>query len=148
MQELYALWLPILVCGVALFFASFIAWAVSPHHKPDWRRVPDTEGLQRFVREHGVAPGQYIFPYMDDPSKLKDPEFKARFEAGPLGTLTVWPSAPNMPRNMALTVLYFLCVSFLLAYLCAVTLDPGATFAKVFQAIRSTNAGRPRLTPR
>ena len=35
MVELTSLWLPILLSTVALFFLSFLAWTVLPHHKPD-----------------------------------------------------------------------------------------------------------------
>jgi hypothetical protein len=40
-----------------------------------------------------------------------------------------------MPRNLALTFLYFLAVSFCLAYLATLALTPGAEFMKVFRFV-------------
>ena len=41
MELLSTLWLPIVLSGVALFFASFLAWMVLPHHKGDFIKLPD-----------------------------------------------------------------------------------------------------------
>jgi NADH:ubiquinone oxidoreductase subunit 3 (subunit A) len=132
MEELVNLWLPIVVSAVLVFFASFIAWTVSTHHKPDWKKLPNEERVMEEVRGAKVSAGQYMFPYCD-PSEMKDPTKKARYEAGPHGTVNVWPGPPNMGMNMVLTLVFFLVTSIFVAYLTSVALDPGARFAKVFQ---------------
>ena len=42
---LIALWMPIVVSGVALFFASWIAWMLLPHHKAEWKGLPNEDAL-------------------------------------------------------------------------------------------------------
>ena len=39
--SLASLWLPILVSAVAVFFVSFLAWMVLPHHKKDINAIAD-----------------------------------------------------------------------------------------------------------
>ena len=43
MVPLTALWLPILISAVIVFIASSIMHMVLPHHKSDYRKVPDEE---------------------------------------------------------------------------------------------------------
>ena len=62
MEWLIDLWLPVVVITPVLFIASFLAWVVLPHHKPDIRRWPDEDRLLEFVRQSGAEPGEYLFP--------------------------------------------------------------------------------------
>ena len=36
-----------------------------------------------------MPPGQYMFPFCDDPAQMKDPAFKERWKAGPHGNLLI-----------------------------------------------------------
>jgi len=127
------LWLPILVTSVVMFFVGFIAWTVSPHHKKDWVKLPNEDDIQKTVRSGNIKPGQYIFPHCADWSELKDPEKKARYEAGPHGTVTVWAGPPAMGKSMALTFFYQVVVSVFIGYLTSLALGASAEFSKVFQ---------------
>jgi hypothetical protein len=133
MGELLGLWLPILVSAVACFFASFVIWTVSKHHKPDYRGYPNEEALKELIRADNPPPGQYVFPYCEGWDDLKDPEKKAKHDAGPFGLLNVWPGDVNMGRNMGLTFLFFLVTSVFVAYACTLARDPGASFLEIFQ---------------
>lgn len=137
MEMLFSLWLPILLCAVVLFFASFIAWTVLPHHKPDIKKWPDEDRLMSFVRESGAGPGLYMFPLIKG-EDMKADWAKQRYESGPWGVVNVWPDKSNMGRNMALSVIYFLVVSFFVAYVGASSLAPGASFGHVFQVLGTT----------
>jgi hypothetical protein len=53
-------------------------------------------------------------------------------EQGPIGIMTVFGKV-NMGRNLGLTFLYFLAVSFCLAYLGTIGIDSGAVFMDVFR---------------
>jgi NADH:ubiquinone oxidoreductase subunit 3 (subunit A) len=132
MSELFGLWLPIIAAAAVGHIASAIAWIVMPHHKPEWRRIPNEDQFLDAVRSGKPAPGQYMFPYCEW-SDMKDPEKKARYEAGPHGTLNVWRGAPNMNRNMFLTFVYFLVANVFIAYITSLALDPGAHYLTVFQ---------------
>ena len=65
MEFLTDLWLPILINGVVLFFASFTAWVILPHHFSDKKRLPDEDAVMNLVRDLNIAPGNYMFPYAD-----------------------------------------------------------------------------------
>jgi len=137
MALLMELWLPVLVVTIVLFFASFLAWAVSPHHKPDVRRWPDEERLLVFIRESGAAPGEYLFPLVDQEA-MKTERGQELYAQGPWGMIRVWSSQPSMARNMVATVVYFLVVSILIAYVGAMGLPRGADFGQVFQIVGTT----------
>lgn len=125
LTPLASLWLPIVVSGVALFFASWAAWMLLPHHKNEWKGLPDEDGVISNLRKMNVPPGQYMFPYACKPEDFKSEEFKRRTEAGPTGTLTVWKSRPNMGVNMLCTVLFFVVANSVIAYLAAMVIPPG-----------------------
>jgi hypothetical protein len=137
MTMLLSLWLPILIITVALFFASFLAWAVLPHHKPDLRKWPDEERLRAFVRESGAAPGEYLFPLVHD-HEMKDPEAVKRYDTPPWGMVNVWPDKPSMGGNMVKTVLFFFVVTVLVGYVGAAALPAGATMGEVFRVLGTT----------
>ena len=127
--------LPTLISAVALFFASFLAWMVLPHHKGDWAGLRDESGFMNTVRDMDVAPGQYMFPHCKDSEHMKSDEFKQAMERGPVGTLTVFPGAPDMPRNLVCTFLFFLVASYCIGYLARLALDPGVGFMMVFRFV-------------
>jgi hypothetical protein len=112
---LLQLWLPILVTTVVLFFTSFLAWVVLPHHKPDVRRWPSEDALLDFIRSSGGQPGEYLFPLIDE-KDMKEDWAKKRYADGPWGMVNVWAQQPNMGLNMVKTVLFFLVVSILVGY--------------------------------
>ncbi len=134
MQFLIDLWLPILVSAIAVFFASSIAWTISPHHKKDFAPAPDEDGLMSAIRALGLKPGRYGFPFCHSKAQHKDPAFIKKWEDGPSGMLNVWPHF-SMGRNMALTFLVFLAVSVLIGYLAHQVLRSGDDFSRVFQVV-------------
>src|SRR5262245_33849079 len=100
LTSLMSLWLPIILSGIALFFASWLAWTVLPHHKGEWKPVPDEENLLGTLRQMNVSPGQYTFPHCHDQADFKSEDYQRRLKGGPIGTMTVWNGPPNMGRNM------------------------------------------------
>lgn len=133
MSELAALWLPILVSAVAVFFASFLAWVVIGHHTPDWKELPEEEGTMDFLRKSGVHAGLYMFPMARTQEQLKDEAKQQRMNTGPWGTINVWSGPVHMGSNLLRTFVFYLVTSFFIGYLGTLGLDPGATFSKVFQ---------------
>jgi len=130
MVSLSALLLPVVLTGVALFFASFLSWVVIPNHRDDWRALPGEATVIESLRSAGVAPGNYIYPhYAYGASKV---EHEAKMKQGPMGVMTVFPGM-TMGRNLGLTLLSYLVVCFCLAYLGTLGLKPGASFREVFR---------------
>ena len=130
--SVWSLWLPIVVSGVALFFASWAAWMVLPHHKVEWKALPNEDAVMGALKSAG--PGQYMFPHCR-PEDWKSAEFKAKMQAGPNGNVVVWPGPCNMGKNMFCTVIFFIVANFIIAYLAAQALEPGQSFMDVFQFV-------------
>jgi hypothetical protein len=129
-----SLWLPILVSTIALFFASFLSWMVVRLHQKDWRKVTGEDRLISVVRELNIPEGNYMFPGSSSPEEMNSPEYQAKYQAGPRGTLQVLP-AVNMGLNLLYTALYFLVCSTTFAYLASFALDRGETFITVFRFV-------------
>ena len=132
MGELVSLWLPILAAAGAVFVASFLAWMVLPHHKADFKKLSNEDGFLSTVRKANAEPGVYMFPYCE-PSDLKDPEVKKRYEAGPHGLLSMWPGPPSMGKNLSVTFIFYIVVGIFVGYIGTLALAPGAGFMEVFQ---------------
>jgi hypothetical protein len=127
--------LPIVVSGVALFFASWLAWMVLPHHKKEWTGLANEDTVTNVIRTAGVAPGQYVFPYADCSADMGSAEHKAKMQAGPNGSLIIWPGPCNMGVNLLSTIIFFLVVSFAIAYLAAMVIAPGADRWFIFRFV-------------
>ena len=135
MEFLIDLWLPILLGTVVLWFMSFFAWAVLPHHFGDNKKVPDEDGLMEYLKSSGLGAGNYFFPYAGSSKEQSDPEYAARYTEGPRGNLNLY-DMPNMPSNMVQTILYFLVTVLTIGYVTHVACPPGAEgtdFMKVFR---------------
>jgi hypothetical protein len=131
---LSAIWLPIVLSAVTVFFASFLAWTVMPHHKADWSGIPGQEDIQKLMRTHNVQPGQYAIPYAPDPKDLDDPQVKKGFEDGPVGFLYVQESGvPGMGGRIAAMFFFQLIVSLTVGYLASRTLAADTHYMQVFR---------------
>lgn len=139
--SLASLWLPIVLSAVAVFIASSIVWMVLPHHKQDWGKVPDEEGVMKALREVGVKPGQYAFPNCGGDMKLMGtPEFVEKMNAGPVAMLVVGPNGPPaMGKLLGQWFVYTLVLSALVGYLGTLVFGAGASFGDVFR-VTSTAA--------
>ena len=134
MVTIGALWLPILLSAIAVWVASVIIWMVMPHHKSDFAKLPDEDAARQALTPQGLVPGQYSIPYAVSARDLQDPETVRRFEEGPVGFLTVVPSGtPTMGGKIALSFVFYLVISLVVAYLASRTLDPGADYLAVFR---------------
>ena len=134
MVSIGALWLPILLSAITVWVASAIIWMAMPHHKSDFRKLPDEDAALRAMTPQELVPGQYSFPYSASAEDLQDPETVRKFEEGPVGFLTVVPSGtPTMGSKIMLSFVFYLVISMVVAYLASRTLDPGADYRAVFR---------------
>ena len=133
MTELTAIWLPILLAGVACHIVSMLSWAASPHHIKDYKSLPDHNAFAAAIRSLGLPPGHYKFPHPQSQADFKTEAFKEAYANGPWGGLDLAPAKPNMGRNLGLTFGYFLLVSLFVGYLISESRAPGAEFLRVFQ---------------
>jgi hypothetical protein len=124
LTSLSSLWLPIILSGVVLFFASFVAWMLLPHHKSEWKGLPDEDGVMGSLRKFDIPPGQYVYPHASCPEEMKSEDYNRRLQAGPIGSLTVYKDRPNMGVNMLCTVLFFTIANAVIAYLAGMVIKP------------------------
>ena len=132
---LASLWLPIIISGVVVYIASSISWMVMPHHKSDWKGVPDEDAFAKAMRELKIPEGHYMFPCHHYSGDMNSEEFKKRWEEGPTGIMSIWSGPMTMGRNMACTFLFYMSVNFVLAYLSGIAFDPGEEFMQVFRFV-------------
>ncbi|MCB1055455.1 MAG: hypothetical protein KDD11_08065 [Acidobacteria bacterium] len=129
---LASLWQPIVLSAILVFIASSIVWMVLPHHRSDWKKLPD-EGAVRRVLE-GVEPGSYTFPYAQSAEDWKSEAWIAAVTKGPNGMLTVLPPGPPaMGKKMLSWFIYLLVVSTFVAYLTGRVLPAGTAYLEVFR---------------
>lgn len=129
-EFLSALWMPIVVSAVFVWIASFFMHMVFPHHKSEWKGLPDEAKVLAALE--GIPAGQYMFPW-GTMADMKSPEFIAKQEKGPVGTLGIWSGRVNMGANLLLTFIFFLVVSVFVGYLGWHSLPPASHYLKVFQ---------------
>ena len=135
MEFLSDLWLPIIVNAVVLFFASFTAWVILPHHFSDKKKLPNQAAVLDFVRQQKIPPGNYMFPYADSKKDSGSKEFQELYAANPNGCLDVYGPV-SMPMNMVKTVIFFLITSAVIGYIVHFTCPPSdatVNFMKVFR---------------
>lgn len=138
MVSVSALWLPILVSAVAVFFASFLDWMVLPHHKKDVKVLPDEKTWTEQLSKMGIPPGTYMWPNCQSSEEMKSEEYKARFAAGPWGSLNILGAQPSFCRNLLLVFVFYVVVSIFVGYITTHARDAGAAFAAVFQVAGAT----------
>src|SRR5216110_2246772 len=138
MIPLTALWLPILVSAVVVFFASFIMHMVLAYHKSDYRKLPDEDRVTDALRSADVTRGPaHFFPYFSF-KEMKSASVIEEMKRRPVGLLTVLPSGPPaMGKNLVQWFLSCVVISIVAAYLSGRLLAPGTAFLQVFRVIGS-----------
>lgn len=131
---LMSLLLPIVLSGIALFFASFLSWMVLQLHRQDWTKIEKEDDVRVALTAANVPRGNYMIPGCNDPKEMQSEEYKQKYEEGPCGILTIFGNV-SMGKNLGLTFLYFLVVSFCLAYLAQLHIPAGAEFMTVFRFV-------------
>ena len=125
MVPLVALWLPIIVAAVIVFFASFVMHMLLKYHNGDYHQIPNEDKVLATLREAGVKPMLYVFPYGTHET-MKSPEMQEKYKQGPVGTMTVRPSGPiAMGKFLGQWFVFCLIIGFFTAYVCAHTLPAG-----------------------
>ncbi len=114
MEFLSELWMPILISGAIVWIASALLHMVVPHHKGEWKGLPNEDALLAALK--GVAPGQYMFPFCDM-AQMKEPAFQEKMKNNPNGAVTVWAGSVNMGKNLVLSLITYLVIGVFVAYI-------------------------------
>jgi hypothetical protein len=133
MVSLTALWLPILLSAVIVFIASSIIHMFLPYHRSDYQKLPDEDKVLGMLRPVGLKRGLYIFPFCTH-KEMKTPAAIEKYNQGPVGMLTVFPSGPPvMPRFLGMWFVFCLVIGVFVAYLTGRTVAPGTPYLAVFR---------------
>lgn len=134
MPTLTELWLPILLSGVFVFIASSVLHMLVPLHKGDFRKLPQEDSVLKAIRDAGVTPDDYMFPYCTSMKDACSPEYLERCKQGPVGYVTFLPNGPmNMGRALLQWFVLTLVVSLFVAYVASIALPSGASYRLVFR---------------
>lgn len=114
-MDIGALILPALVAGLGVWIAAAILWMVSGIHTKDVNPLPDESRFIDELRSHNLPPGQYMWPNCQDRKDVNSDEFKARWKAGPWGTLNIMPGQPNFARNLIGSFILYCLIAFAIA---------------------------------
>ena len=135
MVSIVALWMPIVVSGVLVFFVSSFIHMVLPYHKTDFRRLPDEDAVFNALKDANIPPGDYVLPFAGSTDAMKSEEYRGKVERGPVAFMTVvHPSAVfNMAPSLVQWFAYSLLVGVFAAYLGGRMLAPGADYIEVFR---------------
>ncbi len=139
MVPITSLWLPIVLSAVIVFIASALAWMVSPHHKNEWKGLPNEDAVRAALNAQQPAPGLYTIPFAMGGDPAKNPAVAKKLQEGPVGFLTlVRPRPMSMTPMMVQSVIYYLVVGVIVAYLTGRTLQPGTDYLHVFRVAGTT----------
>ena len=139
MTPLTSLLLPLLLAAVLAFVASFLFHMVLPFHRKDWLPLAAEAQVTDALRPLNIPPGDYMFPHGGGPEAMKDPAWLAKYERGPVATLTFMRSGkPSMTDELIQWFVYSLVVSIFAAYIAGRALSPGADYLDVFRFAGAT----------
>lgn len=125
-MSLTALWLPILLSAVAVFFASSLIHMVSPWHKGDYPKLANEDALADAVRPLDLPPGDYLVPRPSGAADMKSPAFQEKVNRGPNLIVTVIRNGPRpMGKYLAGWFVYILVVTLFAAYIGVCIADAG-----------------------
>jgi hypothetical protein len=104
------------------------------YHRKDYDRLPAEEEILAALRNAGVPPGDYLFPWAGSAAAMKDPAYVEKRKKGPGGLLTVMKDGmPSMAPYLAKWFVYCLVVGVFAAYIAGRALAPGASYLAVFR---------------
>ena len=139
MVALSALLVPILLSAILVFLASSLVHMVLPWHKGDYPKMPNEDQVMDALRSLRIPPGDYMVPRANDMNHMKSPEFKAKFEKGPVFMMTMMPVGPmNMGPQLFQWFIYVVVVSIFAGYIAGHALGKGETYLHVFRFAGAT----------
>ncbi|MBP1619734.1 MAG: hypothetical protein H6Q02_501 [Acidobacteria bacterium] len=133
-MSLAALWLPILLSAVFVFIVSSLIHMATPWHKNEYPKLPDEDRFRSAVGPLAIPPGDYMVPRCSAMKDMNSPEFKEKFDKGPIMVLTVLPNGPiTMGKPLVLWFVYSVVVSIFAAYVASRAVPAAAHYLAVFR---------------
>ena len=134
MVSITTLVIPIVVSAVLVFIIAAMLWMVAPHHKHDFQGFANEEAIRAAVGK--PAAGLYTIPHAASDAARKDPAWLKKLADGPVAFVTVAPSRDmNMGPMMIQSILLYLVVSAITAYVAGHVLAAGTPYLQVFRVV-------------
>ena len=134
-----SLWLPVVLSTLAVVVASFISCMALPHHRSDYKKLPDEDAVLDALRKQSAAAGMYMAPGCNHRER-KDPAVLEKMKRGPMALIALCTKPPNMGKALGFWFLYCFLVSFFTAYVARHSLMPGAAGLMVMRITATTAA--------
>lgn len=125
MTPFTSLLLPIVAAAVAVFILSSIIQMAMPWHRHDFDNVPDEDAVINALRQLALPPGDYTVPNPRLADGRRNPDFVAKWAAGPSATMTVIPPSDNMSRYMIQWFAFTLLVAAIAGWVTGSIVGPG-----------------------
>jgi len=134
MVPVLVLWTPIVVSAAIVFLASWLIHMMLGYHKADFRKLPSEDEVQEALRKFNIPPGDYMLPCPSGPQDMRNKEFLAKRERGPIMIATVLKGGPISMGPALLKWFVFCCVvSLFAAYVTGRAHGAGTEYLKVFR---------------
>jgi len=139
MVTIPSLWLPILLSSVFVFIVSSIIHMLLPYHHSDFKKVANEDEAMDALRKLNIAPGDYMIPCGGNAQAMKNPEFIAKMEKGPVLTMTMMKSGkPAMGGILVMWFLYSVIIGIFAAYVATRAVAAGDYYLAVFRFVGVT----------
>ena len=134
MEFIFELWLPILLSAVGVFLVSSVLHMCIPIHKNDYDKLGKEVDVLTALRENGVQPGEYMFPAGECMADMKNPEYIAKCDLGPVGFMSILPSGQwNMGKSLGQWFAYSVVISLFTGYVASFALSESPDFGSVMR---------------
>src|SRR5262245_37970713 len=101
-MPIFSLWIPVIVSSVVVFIVSSILHMALKYHRADYKALPNEDAVRDVLGKVSLPPGLYQMPYCTDMKQMQEPAQMAKFEKGPIATITVIRNGmPAMPKYLA-----------------------------------------------
>jgi Flp pilus assembly protein TadB len=136
MTILGALWLPIVLSAVFVFFLSAILHMVLKYHNSDYGKLPNEDAVRAAFKGVNAEARGYVVPHCPDMKDMQSPEMQKKFAEGPIAVLYLRrPGMPGMGPSLLQWFLFCLVVSLFVGYVAAHAIPPGADYLHVFRIV-------------
>lgn len=100
-MTLLALWLPILLTAIGVFFASSLIHMVFKWHNSEYRALPNEDEVRNALGSVKLNPGLYSTPHCTDMKEIQTDAMQQKFRDGPVALITIRaPGAPTMGKYL------------------------------------------------
>lgn len=134
MVPVTSLWAPIVLGAILVFVVSSIIHMILPYHRTDYARLPSEDEVMEALRRFKIPPGDYFFPHVGSPDRMRSPEFQEKMKRGPVAVMTMMESGtPTMGKQLVYWFIYSIVVGIFAGYVAGRALAPGAEYLDVFR---------------